>query len=120
MNLTQILEKMNQPTVLIQTFKHGDNFLSLQKNLEDIAPNFIIMYHSNMTAVRQIEIYEARRQKERQLKVYFLIHAETVEEQSYLTSLRREKEAFEFLIQTKSVSQTYSCYYTVHLFCVLF
>lgn len=38
------------------------------------------------------------------LKVYFLIHAGTVEEQSYLTSLRREKESFEYLIETKSVS----------------
>lgn len=49
-------------------------------------------------------MYEARRKKDRPLKVYFLIHAGTVEEQSYLTTLRREKEAFEFLISTKSVS----------------
>lgn len=37
------------------------------------------------------------------MKVFFLIHSGTVEEQSYLTSLRREKEAFEFLIDLKSV-----------------
>ena len=36
-----------------------------------------------------------------QVKVYFLIYSNSVEEQAYLTSLRREKEAFEFLIKEK-------------------
>lgn len=45
-----------------------------------------------------------RREPHYRLKVFFLIHAQTVEEQSYLTTLRREKQAFEFLIETKSVS----------------
>ncbi|XP_017772571.1 PREDICTED: DNA repair endonuclease XPF isoform X1 [Nicrophorus vespilloides] len=103
MNFTQLLEgKKKAPTILIQTFKHSDNFLSLLRTLDEIKPNFIIMYHSNITAIRQIELYEARRQKKSSLKVYFLIHGETVEEQSYLTSLRREKKAFEYLIETKS------------------
>ncbi|KAL3282353.1 hypothetical protein HHI36_005540 [Cryptolaemus montrouzieri] len=47
-------------------------------------------------------MYEAHRKKLKTLKVYFLIHSGTVEEQSYLTALRREKEAFEHLIDTKS------------------
>jgi len=105
LNLTQICDatKSNpNPTILIQTFRNSDSSLELQKILEEVQPNFIIMYHSNMTAIRNIELYEARRAKDVPLKVYFLIHAETVEEQSYLTTLRREKEAFEFLIQTKS------------------
>lgn len=38
-----------------------------------------------------------------QIKVYFLIYTSSVEEQAYLTTLRREKEAFEFLIKEKSV-----------------
>ena len=37
-----------------------------------------------------------------QVKVYFLMYSNSVEEQAYLTSLRREKEAFEFLIKEKS------------------
>ncbi len=36
-----------------------------------------------------------------QVKVYFLMYSNSVEEQAYLTSLRREKEAFEFLIKEK-------------------
>ena len=35
--------------------------------------------------------------------VYFLIYAGAVEEQAYLTTLRRERSAFEFLISEKSV-----------------
>nr|XP_022901914.1 DNA repair endonuclease XPF isoform X1 [Onthophagus taurus] len=92
---------MDKPTIVIQTFK-SDNCLSLQKTLEELQPNYIIMYHSNMTAIRQIEMYEARRDRTKSLIIYFLIHTGTVEEQSYLTTLRREKEAFEFLIETKS------------------
>lgn len=88
--------------VLIQTFKKEGTMLSLQTTLYDFQPNFIIMYHNNMTAIRQIEVYEARRRKQPRLKLYFLIYARTVEEQSYLTTLRREKQAFEHLIETKS------------------
>lgn len=40
----------------------------------------------------------------RQLRVYFLLYVGSVEEQRYLTTLRREKEAFEFLIREKAVS----------------
>lgn len=72
--------------------------------LEEIKPNYVIMYNSSVAAIRQIEIYEARQHRElaKRLKVFFLIHSRTVEEQSYLTNLRREKNAFELLIETKS------------------
>lgn len=63
------------------------------------------MYHSDVAAVRQIEVFECRKKHdEPATKVYFLIHDKTVEEQAYLTALRREKQAFELLIQTKCVS----------------
>ncbi|XP_025829916.1 DNA repair endonuclease XPF isoform X2 [Agrilus planipennis] len=105
MNLTQICEtasSTSKQTVIIKTFKSSSNSFDLQQTLEEMQPNFIIMYHSNVTAVRNIEMHEARRNKDFPLTVYFLVHAETVEEQSYLTSLRKEKEAFEYLIDTKS------------------
>lgn len=38
------------------------------------------------------------------LRVYFLMYTGSVEEQRYLTTLRKEKEAFEHLISEKSVS----------------
>lgn len=96
---------MDKPVVCIQTFKdNGCNF-SLERTLEALRPEYVILYHSDIAAVRQIELFESRKQPEEPAsKVYFLIHDKTVEEQAYLTSLKREKQAFELLIHTKSVS----------------
>lgn len=96
-------QSLTAPMVIVQTFKGAKDCVNLQRSLEEMNPSYIIMYHSNITAIREIEMYESHRKRDKSLKLYFLIHADTVEEQAYLTSMRREKEAFEFLIQTKSV-----------------
>lgn len=44
----------------------------------------------------------------------------SVEEQSYLTTLRKEKEAFEFLIKEKAVSYSYSLLYEIFIFLCFF
>lgn len=82
-----------------------DGPLSLERTLNEMDPSYVIMYHSSVTAIRQIEVYEARKHRvqSQRLKAFFLVHAQTVEEQSYLTALRREKQAFELIIDTKSV-----------------
>ena len=56
MNLTEICESITAPKILIQTFKGAKNYISLQNTLQELKPNFIIMYHSNITAVREIEV----------------------------------------------------------------
>lgn len=59
MDLTQLCETTkihSQPTVLIQAFKNIENGVSLYKILMDVKPRFIVMYHSNISAVRQIEV----------------------------------------------------------------
>lgn len=107
LDITQIIQQRNKPIVCIQTFKTGDDGpLSLERTLNELNPRYVIMYHCNVMAVRQIEVYEARQQRPliNRLKVFFMVHAQTVEEQSYLTSLRREKQAFELIIDTKAVS----------------
>ena len=38
------------------------------------------------------------------LRVYFLMYMGSTEEQRYLTALRKEKVAFEYLIREKAVS----------------
>lgn len=109
LDITQIIQQRNKPIVCIQTFKTGDDGpLSLERTLNELHPRYVIMYHCNMMAVRQIEVYEARQKRPLidRLKVFFMVHAQTVEEQSYLTSLRREKQAFELIIDTKAVSET--------------
>ena len=37
------------------------------------------------------------------LRVYFIMYTGSTEEQRYLTTLRKEKEAFEYLIREKAV-----------------
>ncbi|XP_068632309.1 DNA repair endonuclease XPF isoform X2 [Battus philenor] len=102
LNITQI--EAEKPIICIQSFKQNGNIFSLERTLETLRPEYIILYHSDMAAVRQIELYECRKKpEESKSMVYFIIHDKTVEEQAYLTSLKREKQAFELLIETKSV-----------------
>uniref|UniRef100_A0A1A9ZVD3 DNA repair endonuclease XPF n=1 Tax=Glossina pallidipes TaxID=7398 RepID=A0A1A9ZVD3_GLOPL len=105
MDITATVAAGKQPLICLQTFKtERDGPLALERILNDIQPQYVIMYHCNVTAIRQLEIYEARHRRPpaERMKIFFLIHARTVEEQSYLTSLRREKQAFELIIDTKS------------------
>lgn len=104
LDVTSVMLCMQKPTVVIQTFRSDQNkFSSLDQTLNDMQPDYIVLYNSNITAIRQIEMFEARlkRHPKRRLKVFVLMHAKTVEEQSFLTNLRREKKAFELLIETK-------------------
>lgn len=106
LDISQIVQHHRKPIVCIQTFKTGeDGPLSLERTLTEVDPSYVILYHANVTAIRQIEVFEARKRRPvvNRLKVFFMVHAQTVEEQSYLTSLRREKQAFELIIDTKSV-----------------
>ncbi|KAJ2942618.1 hypothetical protein O0L34_g2084 [Tuta absoluta] len=100
LDITQI--EAEKPLIYIQTFKEDGNHLSLEKTLETLRPEYVILYHSDVSAVRQLELFECRKNPdEASSKVYFMIYDKTVEEQAYLTSLKREKQAFEMLIQTK-------------------
>ncbi|XP_075974151.1 DNA repair endonuclease XPF mei-9 isoform X2 [Anticarsia gemmatalis] len=102
LDITQL--EIEKPVICIQTFKENGCNFSLEKSLEALRPDYIILYHSDIAAVRQIELFECRKKPEEKItKVYFMMYNKTVEEQAYLTALKREKLAFESLIQTKSV-----------------
>ena len=102
LDVSNLIEKMQKPTVFIQTFRSDqDRISSLSNTMEEMQPDYVILYNVNITAIRQIETFEARFQRKRKLTVFVLMHGKTVEEQSFLTSLRREKKAFELLIETK-------------------
>lgn len=104
LDVTQVLHTISRPLVCIQTFKTCDQGgQSLERTLHDLQPGFVIMFHSSVTAIRQLEVFEAQRQRpaRQRMHIFFLMHSQTVEEQAYLTSLRREKQAFELLIETK-------------------
>uniref|UniRef100_W8BG68 DNA repair endonuclease XPF n=1 Tax=Ceratitis capitata TaxID=7213 RepID=W8BG68_CERCA len=106
LDVTAAIAARNQPFICIQTFKtETQGPMALDHILEEVQPQYVIMYHCNVAAIRQLEIHEARQRRapKDRMRVFFLLHARTVEEQSYLTSLRREKQAFEMIIDKKRV-----------------
>ncbi|RKP23345.1 hypothetical protein SYNPS1DRAFT_30917 [Syncephalis pseudoplumigaleata] len=74
--------------------------------LEDLQPSHIIIYDPNPMLVRQVEMYQAQH-ADQLARVYFMLYADSVEEQRYLSDIRREKAAFERLIHENSVVSAY-------------
>jgi DNA excision repair protein ERCC-4 len=69
--------------------------------LEEIKPRYIVMYEPDTSFVRRVEVYRSSH-NDRNVRVYFLYYGGSVEEQRYLSSVRREKDAFTKLIKEKS------------------
>jgi DNA excision repair protein ERCC-4 len=67
----------------------------------DLRPHYVVMYDPDVRSVRQLEVYQASHPSA-SLRVYFLLYDSSVEEQKYLTALRREKEAFQQLIKDRA------------------
>ena len=91
--------KKTQPTFFhaLDSCESFDTYLKLV----ELKPRYIILYDCDMTFVRQVEVYQASN-SELDTRVYFMLYKGSVEEQAYLTTLRREKEAFEGLIRAKA------------------
>lgn len=71
-------------------------------HLQELKPRFVVMYDPHPAFVRRLEVYRSA-YREADVRVYFLMYAESVEEQRYLSHLRREKESFERLIREKAM-----------------
>ncbi|GAA5837199.1 hypothetical protein JCM5353_001595 [Sporobolomyces roseus] len=68
--------------------------------LEELRPKYVVMFDPDPAFVRRIEAYRAAHQG-LAVRVYFLVYKDSVEEQKYLSSIRKEKDAFVKLIQEK-------------------
>ncbi|KAF9164315.1 hypothetical protein DFQ26_001598 [Actinomortierella ambigua] len=86
-------------TLVIVRPYHGEEDAQL---LDHIKPRFIIMYDPNPSFVRSVEVYKACHPG-KQIRVYFTVYDNSVEEQLYLSALRREKDSFSKLIRDKSI-----------------
>lgn len=73
-----------------------------QPILDALRPSTIIVYHPDMTFVREIEVYKSENPSKK-LKVYFLFYEDSTEVQKFEASIRRENGAFESLIRQKSM-----------------
>ncbi|KAJ3125246.1 hypothetical protein HK098_000444 [Nowakowskiella sp. JEL0407] len=69
--------------------------------LEELKPQWIIMYNPDLAFVRRVEMWNLR-DINTPIKLYFMVYNESIEEQIYLSGIRKEKEAFERLINEKS------------------
>ena len=90
----------SSPLILIQSMRER-GFFELNKMIYEHQPRYVIMYDSDMSIVRQLEVFQAKH-PDFKIRVYFLMYDKSVEEQAYLTELRKEKEAFEHLMKEKA------------------
>ena len=74
--------------------------------LEEIRPRYIIMYEPDAAFIRRVEVYRSSH-GDRNVRVYFMYYSGSVEEQRYLSAVRREKDAFTRLIKEKAVCMFY-------------
>ena len=68
--------------------------------LEEIKPRYVVMYEPDAAFIRRIEVYRSSHSN-RQVRVYFMYYGGSVEEQRYLSAVRREKDAFTKLIRER-------------------
>ncbi|KAM0560999.1 hypothetical protein ACHAPJ_003499 [Fusarium lateritium] len=69
--------------------------------LEEVKPRYIIMYEPDAAFIRRVEVYRSSH-NDRNVRVYFMYYGGSVEEQKYLSSVRREKDAFTKLIKERA------------------
>ncbi|KAH3745450.1 DNA repair endonuclease XPF [Pelomyxa schiedti] len=69
--------------------------------LDELKPNYIVLYDPDVSLVRQIEIFKAENVGT-PVSVYFMCYEDSVEKQKYMTSLKKEAESFEALIKEKA------------------
>ncbi|CAF9908444.1 MAG: hypothetical protein ALECFALPRED_004532 [Alectoria fallacina] len=68
--------------------------------LEEVRPRYVIMYEPDAAFIRRVEVYRSSH-NDRNVRVYFMYYGGSVEEQRYLSAVRREKDAFTRLIKEK-------------------
>ena len=71
--------------------------------LEEVKPRYVVMYEPDAAFIRRVEVYRSSH-NDRNVRVYFMYYGGSVEEQRYLSAVRREKDAFTRLIREKGVS----------------
>ncbi|KAI2781428.1 DNA repair protein [Daldinia loculata] len=69
--------------------------------LEEVKPRYIIMYEPDAAFIRRIEVYRSSH-NDRNVRVYFMFYGQSVEEQRYLATVRREKDSFTRLIKERA------------------
>ncbi|XP_037092909.1 DNA repair endonuclease XPF-like [Pollicipes pollicipes] len=91
----------SSPLLLLLPAREASDPFQLQRSLQQCRPRYVVLYDLDVAVVRTLEVHQAAT-PERPMRVYSLMFGGTTEEQAYLTALRTEKQAFEYLIGEKS------------------
>eukprot|EP00043_Microstomoeca_roanoka_P007242 m.69795 g.69795 ORF g.69795 m.69795 type:complete len:1181 (-) comp13750_c0_seq8:1060-4602(-) len=92
---TTILLPMHLPDLGVSTTRFA-------RMLSDFEPKTIIFYDMELGCLREVESYQSIR-PDINIEVRLMVYQSSFQEQSYLSSIRHEKEAFERMIQSKRV-----------------
>lgn len=68
--------------------------------LEEVKPRYVIQYEPDAAFIRRMEVYRSGHSN-RQVRVYFMYYGGSVEEQRFLSAIRREKDAYTKLIRER-------------------
>ncbi|KAJ1800023.1 DNA repair protein RAD16 [Coemansia sp. RSA 2399] len=85
----------NEAIVVHSYYACGSNILEM------LQPTHIIMYDPDPAFIRLVEVYQATGRAALK-QVYFMVYDNSLEEQRYLSAIRRERESFEKLIREKA------------------
>ncbi|KAL7411124.1 hypothetical protein BDY24DRAFT_148638 [Mrakia frigida] len=82
--------------VVIRPYKGDDD----DQVLEELRPKYIVMYDADPGFIRRVEVYRSSNPG-LGVRVYFMMYVDSVEEQRYLSGLRKVMESFKRLIREK-------------------
>ncbi|CAJ1965397.1 unnamed protein product [Cylindrotheca closterium] len=92
---------IEEPRIVIKSLSsvEADEGASL---LQDVMPDYVILYDSDVAFIRSLEVYSAMNPiEDRKLKIYFLIFSASAEDKVFRKNLEREQKAFVDLIEHK-------------------
>lgn len=88
----------NSDEIIVERFSNAND----DSFLQETRPSYIIMFEPNLSFIRRIEVYRAICGN-MSPKIFFMYYGESVEEQSHLTAIKREKDAFTKLIRENAL-----------------
>jgi DNA excision repair protein ERCC-4 len=95
---------VSEPQELRVMFRSYSNVVDDEATLllEDLQPKYIVLFDSDVSFVRSIEIFSSLQDESSEPpRVFFMLFEASAEEKTFMNSLEREQNAFERLIQHK-------------------
>ena len=93
-------EVQSDPEIIIHTYSQAEERVCI---LESLRPRFVVMYDPEPSFIRTLERYQAANQDPAdRVKLYLMTYEASTEEKRFLQAVKREKDAFKSLIDSKA------------------